>query len=105
MTTEEIKQQAREEFDERFCENAYCSEEKVIPSFKNGKEVRVKDIKSFIDSLIDKTVQQTEERIVGIARKLQEEGLNVQVEGDYYINFRDLESLITNKSDINNLTE
>lgn len=57
MTPQELKQQAHKEFDEKF-----DSEE-----FPFRDQACLSNIHNFIDSLIDRTVQMTEERIVGIA--------------------------------------
>jgi len=63
MNTEEIKKQARKEFDERF-----------ELALEQDPELRGigKEIKSLIDSLIDKTVQMTEDRVKFLLNDLQE---------------------------------
>lgn len=98
---QELKQQAQEEFYEKFIPPTIKNYAEQLVVEKIGIPMIPSELKDFIDSLIDRTVQMTEERLMGIITKRQEDGLNVQIEGDYYINFRDLESLITNKSDIN----
>lgn len=88
MTPQELKQQVRE-----ILGNVEFLSGVPVPA--PGKTILQ------VESIIDKTVQMTEERIMGIITNLQEDGLNVQIEGDYYINFRDLEYFITTKSGIN----
>jgi len=53
----ELKEQTHKEFDERFPENKPIIGGKIMKVYLN------ESLKSFIDSLIDKTVQMTEERI------------------------------------------
>ena len=63
MTTEEIKQQAHEEF------NEVCKTVNVAELLDQDFDLK---FKSFIDSLIDKTVQMTEERVKFLLNDLQE---------------------------------
>jgi hypothetical protein len=62
MTTQELKQQAREEFEMRFCK--IVKEGDITEYILLEKNPLI--LKDFLDSIIDKTVQQTEERIVGV---------------------------------------
>ena len=86
MNTQEIKKQAREEFDSIF--RGQITETR-------GRE---SEMYKFIDSLIDKTVLHEQERIVGICNDYIE-GVNgcddVKIVRDRIL------SLITNKSDSN----
>lgn len=63
MTTQELKQQAHKEFDEQF---KYFSGHEMLQT-NQGHNI----IKSFIDSLIDKTVQHEQDRIVGIIKQAE----------------------------------
>ncbi len=78
MDTNQLKEQARKEFDKKFCSfNLSADErcEKCLHKTFDGSSVADHHgsadeyIKSFIDSLIDSTVQMTESRIVGIIEK------------------------------------
>lgn len=101
---EELKKQAHKEFDEQ------ATWEKFGRLTSDKQKIFVK---SFIDSLIDKTVQMTEERIVWIIQQTRKRPnyLNpTMTESAEIISFedmeynkalQDIESLITNKSDIN----
>lgn len=104
---QELKQRARKEFDERFVKKPVDWRE------NHGWEVpyvnsRADNLKSFIDSIIDETVQMTEERIVGVIEDYRKtEWLNLHDRKKYkeQIEMRDtidkIISLITNNSDIN----
>ena len=106
MTTEEIKQQAHKEFEDVI---------EHLPTLDNSRNLNNKWKKKFlflIDSLIDKTVQITEDRIVGkITPPEKWKQCLKSFDGQDEIcslcgfNPEKLISLITNKSDINNLTE
>lgn len=102
----ELKQRVREEFDEKF-EGDY-----------NFNCYYRKDIKSFIDSIIDKAMQMTEERIVGVIDKTTNKYYSTDKktkEKTYSgggqcrtcckrkdcLGIDEIKSLITNKSDIN----
>ena len=110
----ELKEQAHKEFDERFCSFTLSADERCnecVHKTFDGSSVADycgsadEYIKSFIDSLIDKTVQMTEERIVEYVTNPTRNGISsmFQLEGDEkYVNANQLISLITNKSDINN---
>lgn len=146
---EELKQQAHKEFDDLFLTKSKCCNADVrkLLARKNNdlycktcgrfcKEIektKADDIKSFLDSLIDKTVQKTEERIVGMMAEFLKDELGYKgkyIEQDLskknhgtccYCSecghFNDecvcknnrihkfMQSLITNKSDINKLTD
>lgn len=94
----ELKEQADRELEN--VEKYYCPDLYSQPDDDNlylGK-----DVKSFIDSLIDKTVQMTEERIVKGIKKLQEANYRVGNKKEKVYWADDIKSLITNKSDINN---
>lgn len=100
MTTEAIKQQAHKEFEERF-PYGVCHYDALSQSPDTS-------VKSFIDSLIDKTVQMTEERIVESVKKYSSYfKRQVSEWGDSYtdtvkgITEEELLPLITNKSKIN----
>lgn len=95
--TQEIKEWAHKEFDEKYGNaqtESNCSPDKVLIG------ILLSDFKSFIDSLIDRTVQKTEERIVGVIgdlkSELHESGHHIRRQA-----LDDIISLITNKSDIN----
>lgn len=100
--TEELKEQAHKEFDEQLpLSEWYCLDHTEVKQLKESVE-------SFIDSLIDKTVQMTEERIVGVieskdyvgeAEMRDEFGGNGKETAKIIVG--DIISLITNKSDIN----
>lgn len=98
----ELKQQAHKEF------------ELVvgITSIGETNEEHQKRIRKFIDSIIDKTVQMTEERIVGLIKErkdhiyqtAQRDAVNPNGYDYYRImlnSIDDIISLITNNSDIN----
>lgn len=92
LVNEELKQQARKEFDERF------------RTSKTYQTIKERNIKSFIDSLINHTVQMERERIVGIIGKLVTVDITDQsgkMVREQLISKDSLLSLITNKSDIN----
>ena len=106
----ELKEQAHKEFDEKF---GFLKE--FISKDNDFGEKDWNDIVNHIDSIIDKTVQSERERIVGIAIKYIRSG---EVSGsfsgacdcsdcDKYEEKvrKDLKSLITNKSNINNNKE
>jgi len=114
MTTQELKQQAHKEFDEKCKEVEFLHGVPVdLPNYYREK------IKSFLDSIIDKTVQISEERIVGVIKEYPERLLQIMPEGKlpfvvfqgkanedekktiYFQAVKDIISLITNKSDIN----
>ena len=102
---QELKEQAHKEFDKKFEEH------------KNGKnsigiqyiDAPETTFKSFIDSIIDKTVQHEQDRIVEIIEdwtptKYTGYGVSpiAMTLDDHKRNFsKELISLITNKSDIN----
>lgn len=110
---QELKEQARG----IMCANLIAFEENT-PEDKKA-ELRPKVIFANLDSLIDKTVQMTEERIVGIIKEYPERLLQIMPEGKlhfvvfqgkadedekktiYFQAIKDIISLITNKSDIN----
>lgn len=103
---QELKEQARKEFDERFVKKPVDWRE------NHGWEVpyvnsRADNLKSFIDSLIDKTVQYERERIAKWVDKNTGPGGDtpypelmcfIAEEKDFDVAIK---SLITNKSDIN----
>lgn len=103
---EELKERAHKEFDELLLElQGQTDYSKYIGSFHRAK------VKSFIDSLIDKTVQKTEDRIVGLIEKLRRtEPLYIgeiqyrfyegNVDWVYNGALDDLLPLITNKSEL-----
>ena len=94
MTTEELKEQAREEF------------RKIGNGAVRFLATR-NECYEFIDSLIDKTVQMTDERIVGMIEKLDYKIVATSGLGEYYAKEgvkntkQAIISLITNKNDIN----
>ena len=65
----ELKEQAHKEFDEKF---SHIRVGKRMILLSEAYPYTYTELKSFIDSLIDKTVQISEERIVGIIEKAQE---------------------------------
>lgn len=85
-TNQEIKNQAHKEFTERF-----VREDGLLDKYSHD------EILFFIDSLIDRTVQMTEERIVEIIRAVGHQ----QEDDTIWCDMDELISLITNKSDIN----
>ena len=95
----ELKEQAHKEFEQlRVNDEYYCGGD-----YEN-KEMLVGEIKSFIDSLIDKTVQMTEERIWKEVKKVSWR-VSSSPKREYNVHREDIKniltSLITNKSDIN----
>ena len=111
MNTQEIKNQARKEFDERY-------KRKMLGKTLGYDIAHQQDLKFFIDSIIDRTVQMTGERVVNniienlnkhieeseIALK-ESEGEDCEITKDYKLAIENvitmIKSLITNKSDIN----
>lgn len=93
---QELKEQARE----IMCANLIAFEENT-PEDKKA-ELRPKVIFAILDSLIDKTVQKTEDRIVEMIEKNCEDyGQRPYDWHGYRHASKDIISLITNKSDIN----
>lgn len=91
MTTQELKQQAREEFEKRFVikdqEGNFVVASLGDIDDKEGITLwRDYKIKSFIDSIIDRTIQQTEERIVGLIEEEMRLGNATTVFRDFYKN-------------------
>lgn len=79
MDTKKLKEQARKEFDKKFCSFSLSADErceKCVHKTFDGSSVADhcgsadEYIKSFIDSLIDRTVQMTEERMVKMIDKI-----------------------------------
>jgi len=103
MTPQEIKQQAHTEFVKSFVKMSLTNR----PTFYGIKFEDLDEVCYFIDSLIDRTVQMTEERVVGIVEKQKliktssEGGVDFMIReaGNAIIN--NIISLITNKSEIN----
>lgn len=116
---QELKQRAHKEFDEKF-PIAYSHNALLGAYVSKNASVDIKT--TFIDSLIDRTVQMTEERIVGIAKQRKNFiTLHSQEAIMEFINYRKLDEkmateiqdsiidivddafnpIITNKSDIN----
>lgn len=91
MNTQEIKEQAHKEFDKLNIPGLYLSQQQKL--------------KSFIDSIIDRTVQMTEERIVGVIEEYEEtyEDKDLDIVEKTVLGqvLYDVKFLITNKSDIN----
>ena len=102
MTPQEIKQQAHKEFDKKFVKDSIMTNVRLIER-QNPNE-----IKSFIDSLIDRTVQMTEEITI---KKIKQDcsfgECELPGEGkcsrDYFFHLPKsyFTYLITNKSEIN----
>lgn len=101
QTIEELKKEVHKEFDERKWQHWHtrCSQFVEIPDSLKDQ------LKSFIDSLIDKTVRMTEERIVGLIEERQKLFNFLPKDKWCYkmVKTTDLDiiSLITNKSEIN----
>ena len=62
MTTQELKEQAHKEFDSEFLH---------LPNTISTISGYSQELKTFIDSLIDKTVQMERDRIVGIIEEFK----------------------------------
>lgn len=102
MTPQEIKQQAHKEFDKKFVKDSIMTNVRLIER-QNPNE-----IKSFLDSLIDRTVQMTEERV---AQKLKGaitlyptfyDGISFLIPSGWSDKLEKyIISFITNKSEIN----
>ena len=92
----ELKEQARKDFRNKFKGWILQDENETYRSFEI--------IEAFQDSLIDKTVQMTEERIVEMIRAKQK-SLRFRNLGkgrvDFELGLEQAISLITNKNDIN----
>lgn len=95
MDTNQLKEQVRKEFDEKFSKLGFnivdYKDELFIKS-----SVRADDIKSFIDSIIDSTEKATKERIV-------KEIDFCKLRSDYKYDegtINKIISIITNKSDL-----
>ena len=99
----ELKEQARKELEEKKFETilgGYCW-------FQDGGNggYEYEDILKIIDSIIDKTVQQTQEKIVGIIESLMDENTYTEQDGiryDTMLANKTLQKaifLITNKND------
>lgn len=108
MTPQEIKQQAHTEFVKSFVKMSLTNR----PTFYGIKFEDLDEVCYFIDSLIDRTVQMTEERVVGMIKKSRRiEPLYIgetqfrfyegNVDWVYNGALDDLTNLITNKSEIN----
>lgn len=96
----ELKEQVHKEFDEILSNKTLG--EQIYTDFgygcmECGGGLKEEWVKSFIDSLIDKTVQMTEERIVAGLNLIE---LSGKPEG-FELAIDDIISLITNKSGIN----
>lgn len=91
---EELKQQARKEFRKQFV--VKCSDGEVL------KDLPPKLALRYIDSLIDRTVQKSEERIVGILQDICDMCSGDLPEHEDIWRFAHNKlSLITKKSDVN----
>jgi len=69
------------------CGADYCSH--------NCDEKKREAIKAFLTSKIAQALAEERERVRGEIEKLQNDGLNVIIEGDYYVNFRDVENILS----------
>ena len=72
----------REEFEDKYC------------SFEISERVSKSDMLAII-SFIESLLKSKQEEIEGEMEKLQNDGLNVIIEGDYYVNFRDVENILS----------
>lgn len=113
MTTEEIKNQAHKDFRDTFFTTPE-GHTAIIASWSKGEQEVFKRFEDFIDSLVDKTVQMSEERIAVVIKQILLdinflEGITGEENRDIvYKNYKKMKEyfyLITNKSDINNPTE
>ncbi len=80
--------ESEQKFDEKFPRNQMGG---IGYTYRDGGVKDRENLKSFLTSELLRLLDVVE----GEAKKLQEDGLNVQIEGDYYINFRDLEQIIS----------
>lgn len=100
----ELKQQTHKEFEEQFLKSVKRIEYSWEESEKTSRwQDMATELKSSIDSLIDKTVQQERDRIVGIIEAKMHTGTKgmAQYGMGYDDAICDIISLIDNKSDIN----
>lgn len=100
----ELKEQARKEFDERFVsedtiDSMNSAGEECYSSVRYVNTDSTDDFTYFIDSIIDKTVQHEQERIIGILNKHRHELDIISIDCSYWMD--NTISLITNKNDIN----
>lgn len=114
---QELKEQAHKEFEEKKLVTGAMWLVKMWEKNKNNTEIEIElpehikdEFRYLIDSLINKTVQMTEERIVGVIKHMLLEinfleGITGEKNREIVIkNHRKMKeyfSLITNKSDIN----
>lgn len=108
---QELKEQAHKEFDEKYIKKAEqfyktAVSDQVAP-YRHQLETLL-DIKQDIDSLIDKTVQTTEERIVDLIERQYGDVVTTNKDVaiphnclEYETALDDIITLITNKGDIN----
>lgn len=123
---QELKQQAHKEFDKIFSQEKTPEGRSYLYDKEAECSVNPLIMKDFLDSLIDRTVQMTEERVVGIAKQIKNFiTIHSQAAIMEFVNYRKLDekmateiqdsiidivddafnTLITNKSDINNNKE
>ena len=63
--------------------------------WRNGYDQGYKEGKREGEQSIPQAVAEERERMRGVIEKLQNDGLNVIIEGDYYVNFRDVENILS----------
>lgn len=89
---EELKEQVHKEFNQKFVSLSDIIQKKGFTGLRD-------DLESFNDSLIDKTVQHEQERILQDLENAVKHTDNIEMKTFLYVD--QIKSLITNKSDIN----
>jgi len=70
-------------------------EKETVRAYEQGRNEKGSSFRLGYEAGRSEAVAEERERVMGVIEKLQNDGLNVIIQGDYYVNFRDLENILS----------